>query len=443
MRLRPLLWPSGSRWHERYRPELLLFAAALLLLAVPKLLTGFEFGDGLPYHIGQTVQMANSLEYALAQPQPPLFYYLLIPLWLLSKSFLVVGLLAPLCASALVALSYRVLSRHLPRAVAFAAALLLLTTGDFVSISASTHLEPFTSLWLLLSFHLLTSPAPRFLRLAPRTQAALAFALAQLSKYSAIAFYPVAVGIEYLREKRLDRAFALRVAAFVVIALILASPLYLKNLALYGNPLHPRATGSALTDVAYTMAVYGGPARYLLMTYDSYYFSNTNVGDYFPEQARFAHGSLLFDWGFIASIPTPGGRAVGIHIFDALAAGALSLLLLIGLATLFQRHRRFFWHTLNILFWFGALYLLYSLAPNSAPSTRFILFVYPFLSAAAAAGLWRFRSKKWWPALLALAALSALYLYALQLDRMLVFAQHAQEAFSHPYIQETVLQYIR
>ena len=444
---RKLIWPAGPSWHQRHRPELLLFLASLALLFLPKLITHFEFGDGLPYHIGLAIQMATNAETLLLQPQPPLYYPLLAPLWLATKSIAAVGLLTPLFASLLVALTYWVFKNHLPRAVAFAAALLLLLTPDFVAISVSTHLEPFAAIWLLLAFHWLTKPDPgagaRKHSLSQQAKAAIPFGLAQLSKYSSLAFFPMAIGIEYLREKRFNRAFLERVLVFVVIALLVASPLYLRNLAAYGNPLHPRAQGSALTDLAYTMNVYGGPLRYLAITYDSYYFSNTNVGDYFPEEGRFAHGSLFFDWGTIASIPSPSGRPVGIHVFDAAASGLLFLLLLAGLVTLFQKRRRWFWHTLNILFWFGALYLLYSLAPNSAPSTRFILFVYPFLSAAVAAAIWRFRSHRLWPALLVLAALSALYLYSLQLDRMLIFSQHYQEVLQHPYIQETVLQHIR
>ncbi len=439
MDLRSLLWPAGPRWHQRLRPELLLFLAGLALLFLPKALTGFEFGDGLPYHIGLAIQIATDPSVALLQPQPPLYYFLLAPLWLATKSIALTGLLTPFFGSLLVALTYWVFKHHLPRAPALAAALLLLFTPDFVAISASSHLEPFAAIWLLLAFHFLLQPPS----VRSHAKSAVSFALSQLSKYSSLAFFPVAIGIEYLREKKLNRAFLQRTAVFVIIALLVASPLYLRNLAAYGNPLHPRAQGSALTDIAYTMQVYGGPLRYAAMTFDSYYFSNTNVGDYFPEAGRFAHGSLLFDWGNVLSIPTPGGRAVGIHIFDIAASGLLFLLLLAGLATLYQKHRRFFWHTLNILFWFGILYLLYSLAPNSAPSTRFILFVYPFLSAAAAAAIWRFRSRKLWPALVILVALSALYLYALQLDRMLIFLQHYEEALAHPYIQETVWQYIR
>ena len=60
-----------------------------------------------------------------------------------------------------------------------------------------------------------------------------------------------------------------------------------------------------------------------------------------------------------------------------------------------------------------------------------------------AAAIWRFRSRKLWPLLIILVAIAAFYLYSLQLDRMLIFAQHYQEAIQHPYIQETVWQYVR
>ncbi len=428
------MFVDPAKLREKWNIEALLFIAGLLAFALPKALTNFEIGDGLPYHIGIAVRMVHVPGSWIEQPFNPLYYWMLAAVYAVTRSIQIVGMLTPIMSALAVSVAYWFLRHHVRKEIAFLAAGIMMLTPEYVSIGTSTHPEPFLTILILISFHFLLQKKP--------LHSGIFFGLAQLVKYSALAFYPVVATTDLIRRRKINGELLKKVVIVFGISLLISGAFYSKNYYIYGNPLHPRAQGSYLPDPAYALAKYGGIARYIGITYDSFYFANTNVGPYFPEEVRFAHGYLFFSWGSVLSFGTPGERQLQIHIFDIIASGFLFIITLLGAYNLYRTDRKFFLIAINFIFWFGLLYISFSLAGDAQPSTRYAMPVYPFISLFTAFGIIRFRGKTQF-AVLILAGLSLLYLYELQLARMVAFSQHYEEVLRHPYLYQNIFQYIK
>src|SRR3989338_4280526 len=167
---------SSMRAFSDKRLYLALAILGFLLLFLPKALTWFEFGDGLPYHLTIAVQTAKGQLSGLVQPQPPLYYYMLAGVYSATQSIQITGLLSPIFSVLAVLAAFWFFRHHFDQKTSFLDSIIFLLTPDFVSIGTSTHIEPLLTALILVSFQLMFQNKNKL--------SGIAFGLAQLTKYS-------------------------------------------------------------------------------------------------------------------------------------------------------------------------------------------------------------------------------------------------------------------
>ncbi len=416
------------------KEEKVLAILGLVFLVGLKLTTKLELGDGLPYHIATTLKMYANTTYAIWQPQPPLYYYFLALIYGLTKSVLTIQLISPLFATALLIITYRFIKEGFGRKIAFTTAIILLFIPDFVGMSVSSHLEAFTTITILLTFD-------NYMK-NKKIKAGILLGIALLSKYTSIMMIPLLATheiIQFLTKRKIDIK---KLAVVTIIGCALFSPVLLKNYILYKNPFYPRfVEESSIPDLKLIQERYGGIIKYLAMTLSSYYFSNSNVGNFFPEEGRFAEGSLIFgSWGNAISIQTPSEEVTfkrynNIHILDIISITTLSILTLYGVRVIIKNGK---WkYYLNYMLWFIIVYILYSSTLLAATSTRFMYPAFPIFALLPALAINNIKDKKIKNAVLIITLLCFSYLYILQVARAVIFAQNIEYVLNHEYIKKS------
>ncbi len=406
-------------WKKYKFPILIIIP--ILLLVVPKALTGLELGDGLG-RVAEAVKISQDPGFLL-YPLPPLWYYISSVVWILTQNIRMVGLVSPAITCILIYTTYIFMRRFLNERIALLTYIFLLFTPELVARGMSSYLEPLAAVFILLTLDF-------YLREKP-VKSGIMLGLAQLSKYSSLFFIPALITQEFITTRNLKK-----IGIAILITGIITIPFFAKNYVLYGNPTEPWEINAAPRGVGEHVDFFENPARFLGMTYSSYYFSSANVGDFIPDDMRFATGALLFEWGNVAGMETPGGRVLKIHMFDIMASGLLFLLMIYGAFSLYRYDRKKFLIVINIIFWYALLFVPWSLRAL-APATRYILIIFPFLSLLTAFGFYsvqgKIKNEKLRYVFYAIVFLCLIYLYFLQIERAILFSQHYNEIINHPY----------
>lgn len=409
------------KFYRKYKVPILVIIPILLLI-VPKALTGLELGDGLP-RVAEAVNLSKNPDFLL-YPFPPLWYYMASIIWILTENIRIVGLLSPTITCMLIYTTYIFMKRFLNERVALLTYVFLLFTPDLVARGMSSYLEPLAAIFVLLTLSFYLSGKP--------VKSGITFGLAQLSKYSSLFFIPALITHEFITTRNLKK-----IGYVILITAIISLPFFMKNYALYGNPTAPWEINAAPEGIEEHLGFFGNPFRFLAMAYSSYYFSSTNVGEFVPDDMHFATGALLFDWGNVITMETPGNRILSIHIFDILASGLLFVVMIYGIFSLYKHDRKKFLIVVNIVFWYALLFIPWSLK-GMAPATRYVFIIFPFLALFSAFGFYSIQSKLKYKRIryifISIIVLSLVYLYILQIDRAILFSQHYDEIITHPYI---------
>ncbi|NIO20368.1 MAG: hypothetical protein GTN76_06415 [Candidatus Aenigmarchaeota archaeon] len=410
-------------WGKCKNPILIIIP--VLLLVVPKALTGLELGDGLP-RVAEAVKLSQDPNFLL-YPLPPLWYYMSAVVWILTQNIRIVGLVSPAITCMLIYTTYIFMKRFMNERIALLTYVFLLFTPELIARGMSSYLEPLAAIFILLTLDF-------YLREKP-VKSGIMFGLAQLSKYSSLFFIPALITQELITSRNLRK-----VASVILIMAVISSPLLIRNYILYNNPTEPWDINAAPGGAGEHFSFFGNPLRFLGMTYSSYYFSSTNVGEFVPDETHFATGALLFDWGTVVTMETPGERILRIHVFDIIASGLLFLLMIYGAFSLYRYDRKKFLIVINIIFWYALLFVPWSLRAL-APATRYVLIIFPFLALFSAFGFHSFQNKikneKLRYTFYVIIFLCLIYLYILQIERALLFLQHYNEIINHPYIVNT------
>jgi|GEM_PF-1945089 len=401
----------------------ILITIPILLLVVPKALTGLELGDGLPRVI-EAINLSVNPDFLL-YPFPPLWYYMASFIWIFTQNIRIVGLLSPALTCILIYTTYIFMKSFVNERVALLTYVFLLFTPELVARGMSSYLEPLAAVFIImtLDFYLRDKPV----------KSGIMLGLAQLSKYSSLFFIPALITQELITTRNLKKlGFALLLTA------IISLPFFVKNYAIYGSPIYPWTTEATPGGDEEHMGFFGNPVSFIGMTYSSYYFSSANVGGFVPDDMRFASGSNFFGWGSVLTIQTPGGRMLSIHILDVLASGLLFLLMIYGLFSLYRYDKKKFLIVVNILFWYAVLFVPWSVRAL-APATRYVMIAFPFLALLTAFGFYsidkRLTDRRIRYAFYIIVFACLFYLYFLQIDRAILFSQHYSEIINHPYIQ--------
>jgi hypothetical protein len=407
-------------WKKYKFPVLVIIP--VLLLVVPKALTGLELGDGMVRwgEVAKFSQYPNFLIYSL----PPLWYYITSVVWVLTGSIRIAGLVSPTITCMLIYTTYIFMRRFMNERVALLTYVFLLFTPELVARGMSSYLEPLAAVFILLTLDF-------YLREKP-VKSGITFGLAQLSKYSSLFFIPALITHEFITTRNLKK-----LGYVILITAVISLPFFMKNYVLYGNPIEPWLVNAAPTGIEEHFSFFRDPLRFLGMTYSSYYFSSTNVGVFVPNDMHFATGALFFDWGNVVSMITPGGRILNIHVFDVIASGLLFLLMIYGAFSLYRHDRKKFLIVMNIIFWYALLFVPWSLR-SFAPAARYVLIIFPFLALLTAFGFYsvqgRIKNEKLRYAFYVVIFLCVIYLYVLQIERAILFSQHYLEIINHPYV---------
>jgi len=412
---------GGLEFWKKYKFPILIIIP-ILLLVVPKALTGLELGDGLP-RVAEAVNLSVNPNFLL-YPFPPLWYYMATILWILTENIRIVGLLSPTITCILIYTTYIFMRRLFNERIALLTYIFLLFTPELVARGMSSYLEPLAAVFILLTLDF-------YLREKP-IKSGITFGLAQLSKYSSLFFIPGLITHEFITNKNIKK-----LGLVLLVTAIISMPFFMRNYIFYNNPIEPWEINAAPEGVEEHFAFFENPIRFLGMTYSSYYFSSTNVGEFVPDDMHFATGALLFDWGNVLTMETPGDRILRIHIFDILTSGLLFLLMIYGIFSLYKYDRKKFLIVINIVFWYTILFVPWSLRAL-APATRYILIIFPFLALFSAFGFYSVQGKvknaKLRYAFYVIIFLSLIYLYILQMERAILFSHHYNEIINHPYI---------
>lgn len=410
------------RFFKKYKNPILIIIP-ILLIFVPKALTGLELGDGLPRAI-EAFRLLQHPQFWLLYPLPPLWYYISALVWLLTDNIRIVGLVTPAITCMLIYTTYIFMRRFMNERIALLTYMFLLFTPELVGRGMSSYLEPLATIFVLLTFDF-------YLRGKP-VKSGIMLGLAQLSKYSSLFFIPVLITHEFITTRNLKK-----IGTVILIMGLVSSPLFIRNYILYNNPIEPWSINPAPRGVGEHFSFFRNPVSFLGMAYSSYYFSNANVGDFIPDDMRFAGGAMLFDWGNVIAMKTPGGRMLKVHVFDIISSGILFLLMIYGGFSLYRRERKKFLIVANILFWYALLFVPWSLRAF-APAARYVFIIFPFLALLTAFGFHSAQNKiknvKIRYVFLVVVFLCLIYLYMLQMGRAVLFAQHYKEILNHPYI---------
>jgi 4-amino-4-deoxy-L-arabinose transferase-like glycosyltransferase len=320
--------------------------------------------------------------------------------------------------------TYIFMRRFMNERIALLTYVFLLFTPELVARGMSSYLEPLAAIFILLTldFYLRDKPV----------KSGITFGLAQLSKYSSLFFIPALITHEFITSRNLKK-----IGMVILITAIISLPLFARNYILYNNPIEPWSINAAPSGAEEHFSFFENPVSFLGMTYSSYYFSSANVGGFVPDGMHFATGALLFDWGNVITIKTPGDRILRIHVFDLVSSGLLFLLMIYGGFSLYKHDRKKFLIVVNIIFWYALLFIPWSLRAF-APAARYVLTIFPFLALLTAFGFYsvhnRIKNVKLRYAFCIVIFLCLIYLYILQIDRAILFAQHYNEILNHPYI---------
>jgi len=410
-----------TEFWKRYKFPILIIIP-ILLLVVPKALTGLELGDGMVRwgEVARFSQYPNFLIYSL----PPIWYYITSIVWILTQNIRIAGLVSPTITCILVYTTYIFMKRFMNERIALLTYVFLLFTPELVARGMSSYLEPLAAVFIVLTLDF-------YLRGKP-VKSGIMFGLAQLSKYSSLFFIPALITHEFITTRNLKK-----LGYVILITAVISLPFFIKNYILYNNPIDPWMVSAAPRGAEEHLSFFRSPLRFLGMTYSSYYFSSTNVGVFVPDEIHFATGALFFDWGNVLAMTTPGGRVLNIHIFDIIASGLLFLLMIYGAFSLYRHDRKKFLIVMNIIFWYALLFVPWSLR-SFAPAARYVFIIFPFLALLTAFGLYSIQGKiknvNLRYAFYVIIFLCLIYLYILQIERAILFSMHYNEIINHPYV---------